>query len=107
MVRPLQHPILDHISLDGILHAMSDPIRREIFFNLEGCEAKPCNKSVEGLAPSTLSFHYKILREAGLVHSEKKGIEVLNTIRTKDLNKKFPGLINLIKKFHNQINPIT
>lgn len=101
MARPLQHPKIEQINLDGILHALSDPIRREILFNLEGCEAKPCNKSVEGLAPSTLSFHYKILREAGLVHSEKKGIEVLNTLRIKELNKKFPGLLSTIKKFHN------
>ena len=59
-----------------------------------------CAKSCENLAPSTLSFHYRVLREAGLIFSEKRGVEVINTLRLKDIEARFPGLLKTIFKHH-------
>ncbi|TGN18231.1 ArsR/SmtB family transcription factor [Leptospira idonii] len=104
MTRPFHHPRLEEITLDGLLHALSDPIRRQIVFNLVGCEGKSCNKTFEGLAPSTLSFHYKVLRETGLVRSEKKGVEVINFIRKEEIESKFPDLLKKVYQFHHPTN---
>ncbi|BDA79232.1 transcriptional regulator [Leptospira kobayashii] len=96
MPRPFYHPSLKEITLDGLLHALSDPTRRLILFNLIGCEGKSCSQTCDNLAPSTLSFHYKVLRDSGLVRSEKKGIEVMNVIRKDEIDSKFPGLLETI-----------
>ena len=90
------HPGVDDITLDGILHALADPVRRNIVKALKDGQALNCSKTCDKLAPSTISFHYKILREAGLIRSEKKGVEVLNTLRCDEVERKFPGLLPAI-----------
>ena len=108
MARAFQHPSVKDISLDGVLHALSDPIRRQIVAKLAGCpnilkSGMSCSKTCDQLSPSTISFHYRILREAGLVRSEKKGVEVINTFRKEDIEKKFPGLLESILGHHKPL----
>ena len=87
--------------MDGILYALSDPIRRSVIAKLATCEEMSCSKScAQDLSPSTISFHHKILRENGLIYSEKKGVSVVNTLRKDEIDKKFPGLLDSILKFH-------
>jgi hypothetical protein len=40
------------------------------------------------------------LREAGLIRSERKGVEMLNTSRCPEIEKRFPGLIRAIVNAH-------
>src|SRR5579872_1469490 len=96
MPRPFHHPAAKDVTLDGVLHALSDPTRRQIVTKLAGCDGMRCNKTCDVLPPSTLSFHYKVLRDAGLVHSEKIGVEVINTLRKKEIDRRFPGLLGSI-----------
>jgi DNA-binding transcriptional ArsR family regulator len=49
---------------------------------------------------STLSQHFKALREAGLIRSERKGVEMHNTSRCEDIDGRFPGLIQAIINAH-------
>lgn len=68
---------------------------------LASCEGMSCSKAcANGISPSTISFHYKILREAGLIRSEKCGIEVINTLRKQEIDRKFPGLLDSILRHH-------
>jgi DNA-binding transcriptional ArsR family regulator len=97
---PFHHPTLKQISLDAVVHALSDPLRREIVVRLMECEGMRCNQSCDVISPSTLSFHFRVLRESGLVKSQKKGIEVHNTLRKKDIDKKFPGLLDAVLAHH-------
>ncbi len=99
MPRSFSHPALKEISIDGILYALSDPARRAIVAKLlQG--GGSCTKScAEGMAPSTISFHYKTLRENGLIRSEKQGVEVISTLRKSEIDRKFPGLLDSILKF--------
>lgn len=55
-------------------------------------DSMSCIQACASLPPSTISFHHKILREAGLIQSEKKGVEVINTLRRQDIDEHFPGL---------------
>ncbi len=89
------------LTIDGLLYALSDPIRREIIAKLASCDSMSCAKScAAGLSPSTVSFHHRILRENGLIKSEKVGVAVVNTLRKSELDKKFPGLLDSILKHH-------
>jgi DNA-binding transcriptional ArsR family regulator len=50
----------------------------------------------ETVAKSTLSFHFKVLREAGLVRMVPQGRRVLVSLRREDLETRFPGLLEAI-----------
>jgi DNA-binding transcriptional ArsR family regulator len=96
------HPSRDDITLEGVLAALSDPMRLRIVKSMvsqHGCmsctEAAPC----PDMAKSTLSNHFRILREAGLIHTEKKGVEHRNVIRRDDIEARFPGLLKTILGF--------
>jgi DNA-binding transcriptional ArsR family regulator len=100
-MRPLPHPKVEEITVEGILHALSDPIRIEIFVQLARSEcAKNCSSFVhvakDALPKSTLSQHFRILREAGLIRSERKGVELINSTRCAELQDRFGPMIQAI-----------
>ena len=95
------HPAKEDITLDGVLAALADPMRLRIMRSLmevEGClscsEAAPC----PNMAKSTLSHHFRILREAGLIRTSKSGVENRNVVRAEEINQRFPGLLELVLK---------
>lgn len=96
------HPARDEITLAGVLAALADPMRRRIVRSLvteNGCmsctEAAPC----PDMAKSTLSNHFRILREAGLIRTSKQGVQHRNVLREEDINARFPKLLKLILSF--------
>jgi DNA-binding transcriptional ArsR family regulator len=104
-MRPLLHPSIDDVTLEGILHALADPVRVAIYARLAGaCSASTCSNFLEvGERPipkSTLSQHFRALREAGLIRSERNGVEMLSLSRCKEIEQRFPGLIPAIMKAH-------
>ena len=97
-MKPLYHPAVRDISVEGILHAFSDPVRVQIYAEIERSECSQiCSKFLKlgnrTLPKSTLSQHFKILREAGLIRSERKGVELHNTTRCEELKDRFGGMI--------------
>jgi DNA-binding transcriptional ArsR family regulator len=97
-MKPLVHPALEDITVEGILHALSDPTRVEIFSTIadSNCSANCASfLTVAGKAipKSTLSQHFKVLREAGLVRSERIGVEMQNASRCSEIETRFPGLL--------------
>jgi DNA-binding transcriptional ArsR family regulator len=100
-VKPLVHPALEDVTVEGILHALSDPTRVEIFATIadSGCSVN-CSSflAVGGKAvpKSTLSQHFKVLRDAGLVRSVRVGVELQNTSRCLEIERRFPGLLPAI-----------
>ena len=100
-MRPLLHPSAEDITVEGILHALSDPVRADLFARIAGAScALTCSGVVEASAlqvpKSTLSQHFKALRDAGLIRSERKGVEMHNTARCDEVNRRFPGLLPAI-----------
>jgi DNA-binding transcriptional ArsR family regulator len=103
MARAFIHPSSKDITLDGVLHALADPIRREmVAFLLKNGGTNCAACSCPDMSASTVSFHTKILRESGLIHSEKVGVSVINVVRYDELNKRFPGLLDTILAFHTR-----
>jgi DNA-binding transcriptional ArsR family regulator len=107
-MRTPYHPNIEEITVEGILHAFSDPVRIEIYANLAASAcAKNCstflNIQKRVLPKSTLSQHFRILREAGLVRSERKGVELINSIRWEDLKERFgPMILAIVDAYSKQ-----
>jgi DNA-binding transcriptional ArsR family regulator len=105
-MRPLFHPSMEHVTVEAILHALSDPVRAAIFAEIAGASCpQTCsnfvNISEKAIPKSTLSQHFKALREAGLIRGERQGVEMRNTSRCAEIDKRFPGLIASIIKAHS------
>jgi DNA-binding transcriptional ArsR family regulator len=107
-MRPLYHPSLEDITVQGILYALSDPVRVRICVELSQAE---CAMNCAAFLPngntkipkSTMSQHFKILREAGLIRSERKGVELKNSTRCHELKKKFePMIMEILKAYANE-----
>jgi DNA-binding transcriptional ArsR family regulator len=105
-MKPLFHPSIEDVTVEGILHALSDPVRVAIYAGIARSECpQTCSSflkvSERNIPKSTLSQHFKALREAGLIHGERRGVEMHNTSRCAELDKRFPGLIRAIINAHN------
>src|SRR5690242_20214500 len=99
-MRPFTHPSRDSITVEGILHALSDPERLAIYASLASAgSAQSCANfqriNERSIPKSTLSQPFRVLGEAGLIRSERHGVEMLNTPRA-EVEQRFPGLINTI-----------
>jgi DNA-binding transcriptional ArsR family regulator len=109
-MRALFHPKVEDITVEGILYALGDPVRVRIFMELANAECtKNCstflNIEPTPLPKSTLSQHFKILREAGLIYSERKGVELHNRTRCVELKDRFGEMIgSIIKAYVEQQN---
>ena len=95
-MRTLHHPRVDEISLPEVLHALSDPVRLEIVRLLADEQERPCSAVEAKVAKSTLSHHFKVLREAGITFTRANGTHRLVSLRTQDLDQRFPGLISSV-----------
>jgi DNA-binding transcriptional ArsR family regulator len=93
----LHHPDRGEIELAAVLHALSDPHRLEIVRRLaEDSEPRPCGTLELGLSKSTMTHHFRILREAGLVEQRREGTAKLTSLRRGDLDARFPGLLDAV-----------
>jgi len=104
-MRPLLHPSIEDVTVEGILHALSDPVRVAIYAGIVGSNcAQTCSSfttvSEKEIPKSTLSQHFKVLREAGLIRAERQGVEMRNTARCAEIDKRFPGLLMAIVNAH-------
>lgn len=95
-MRPIYHPDSKDITLTGVLYALGDPIRLEIVKRLAQEGEIPCAALDLPVAKSTLSHHFKILREAGVIACRKQGTQHLNSLRQLELQQRFPGLLETI-----------
>ncbi len=92
-MRPFYHPQSTDISLAGVLYALGDPVRLSIVRQLADRELSCAELDCGNVAKSTLSHHFKILRESGVVRSRKDGTQHINTLRREDLEQRCPGLL--------------
>lgn len=95
-MRTLHHPRVDELELSEVLHALSDPVRLEIVRLLADQTERPCSSVEAKVAKSTLSHHFKVLREAGITWTRANGTHRLVSLRTEDLDERFPGLISSV-----------
>lgn len=94
------HPNLNDVPLASVLHALSDPARLAIVRKLSAdCQGPglACNSASPCELPrATMSNHFNVLRNAGLIESRKQGTTVLNRLRREDVDTRFPGLLDAV-----------
>lgn len=90
------HPHKEDMRLISVLHALADPIRLEIVRCLAEAEERTCGMYEMNIAKSTLSHHFKVLREAGIVKVRIDGKHRYYSLRKEDIETAFPGLVSSI-----------
>ena len=88
------------MQLGDVLCALSDPLRRKIVVTLaaEPCGTeRHCTSFGLPVTKATLTHHFKVLREAGLVRQVDRGNSRMAQLRLADLEARFPGLLALLR----------
>ncbi|WP_370467501.1 ArsR/SmtB family transcription factor [Streptomyces capoamus] len=93
--RALPHPDREEIRLEGVLHALSDPMRLRIVRELAAGEAElSCSQFELPVTKSTTTHHFRVLRESGVIRQVYRGTAKMNGLRRDDLDGLFPGLLD-------------
>jgi DNA-binding transcriptional ArsR family regulator len=59
-------------------------------------EPRPCGTFGLKVTKSTLTHHFRVLREAGVVEQRREGTTKLTSLRRDDLEQRFPGLLDAV-----------
>jgi DNA-binding transcriptional ArsR family regulator len=97
-MRIYTHPSPKDFTLELIFHALSDPLRLEIVRHLSEVTEATCGELDGGRPKSSVSHHFRRLREAGLVQTRVAGTVHQNTLRRVELDARFPGLVDAVLK---------
>ncbi len=93
----LQHPPVEELELTTVLHALSDPQRLSIVRSLADADAPVrCGGFGLSVTKSTLTHHFRVLREAGVIGQAEDGTAKLNSLRREALDARFPGLLDAV-----------
>lgn len=84
------------IKLKRVMHALSDPERLRIVRTLARGDEITCGALLADRPKSSMSHHFKILREAGLLRTRVEGKDHHNALRLEELNTRFPGLLDSV-----------
>jgi DNA-binding transcriptional ArsR family regulator len=96
---PLPEPVADDLRLETVLGALSDPLRLRIVQKLlleSEAFDHPCSWFEIDRPKSTLTHHFRALREAGVTRQRQYGLERRSQVRVDDLEERFPGLLDLV-----------
>ena len=95
-MRPFKRPPASGLILERVLYALSDPVRLEIVQRLAEVSEASCGELDGGRPKSSMSHHFRVLRDAGLVMTKSVGTTHMNSLRRSDLDARFPGLLDAI-----------
>jgi len=91
------HPEPEQIQLENVLFALGNPLRLAIIRQLaDGCEMS-CNAlRPQDVAKSTMTHHWRVLRDSGVIWQRPQGRENIISLRREDLDARFPGLMAIL-----------
>ena len=92
----MMHPDTSDIRLKRVLYALSDEVRLSIVRQLAREGTASCAALDGGRPKSSMSHHFRVLRECGVVRTRSEGVTHMNELRQTDLDRRFPGLLSAI-----------
>ncbi|MEU4842476.1 ArsR/SmtB family transcription factor [Nocardia testacea] len=93
------HPSREQICIENVLSALGNPIRLAAVRVLADGGERNCTSVLETIgvtAKSTMTHHWRVLREGGVIYQIPSGRENLVTLRREDLDARYPGLLEAI-----------
>ncbi|MET9029093.1 helix-turn-helix domain-containing protein [Nocardia sp. NPDC004168] len=98
----LPEPARADLRLDHVLAALSDPLRltmvRRLLLDSPDTD-RSCSWFGIDRPKSTLTHHFRVLREAGVTRQRRYGLERRSQVRVDDLEARFPGLLDLVRSW--------
>ncbi|MEU4563115.1 helix-turn-helix domain-containing protein [Actinoplanes sp. NPDC023936] len=95
--RTIEHPDVAQVSLQQVLEALVDPVRRGVVTQLARAgEEMSCGTFDAPVSVSTLTHHFNVLREAGVIRQYYVGTMKMNALRLEEMESRFPGLLPAI-----------
>ena len=91
-----KEPSRKELLLTAVMYALSDEVRLGIVRQLAAKGEQPCGVFEVDRPKSSLSHHFRVLRESGVVSTRKDGKALMNTLRRIDLEARFPGLLGVV-----------
>ncbi|MFE0424078.1 ArsR/SmtB family transcription factor [Streptomyces sp. NPDC058953] len=92
----LPHPEAADIRLVDVLAALGHPVRLEAARALASGEERFCGEILRDVPKSSMTHHWRTLRESGVIHQRRDGRKFFLTLRRDDLDARFPGLLDLV-----------
>ncbi|WP_279045221.1 ArsR/SmtB family transcription factor [Cedecea davisae] len=90
------HPEREQIRLENVLFALGNPLRLEIIKSLADGVELSCGALRKDVAKSTMTHHWRVLRDSGVIWQRPQGRENLISLRREDLDARFPGLLETL-----------
>lgn len=95
----LPEPAVGDIRLERVMGVLAEPLRltivQRLLLSSEDFD-QTCGWFRFDRPKSTLTHHFKALREAGVITQRQYGLERRSRVRLEDLNARFPGLVDLV-----------
>ncbi|GIG69669.1 ArsR/SmtB family transcription factor [Phytomonospora endophytica] len=96
---PLPEPRVDELRLENVFGVLADPLRlgivRKLLLESEAFD-HTCGWFGLDRPKSTLTHHFRALRDAGVIRQRQYGLERRSHVRVEDLEARFPGLLRLV-----------
>jgi DNA-binding transcriptional ArsR family regulator len=106
-MRKMRHPAIEEVGLSQLLYALSDPVRLDVVRRLAHGGEATCSALDGGRPKSSMSHHFRVLREAGLVRTRTDGPAHMNDLRRDEIDRRFPGLLAAVLAAEPDLNDPT
>ena len=95
-MKTVYSPGLKKMPLSFIFYALNDPVRLEIIRMLLIRKEVSCGECRSKVSKSTMSHHFKVLRESGLIQRREEGTLHYISIRRTEIESRLPGLLTIL-----------
>jgi DNA-binding transcriptional ArsR family regulator len=95
-MRALPLPTPETFQIAAVLHALSDPIRLAVVRQLAEDGPQTCGLIRSPISAPSMSRHFRILREAGVIRADPIGTSRVLALRRDELDARFPGLLSAV-----------
>ena len=92
------HPERAQIRLENVLTALGNPLRLAVVRALASEGERACGSLLQGQTKSTMTHHWRVLRDSGVIWQRPQGRENMISLRREDLDARFPGLLDTLLK---------
>ncbi|PDP87580.1 transcriptional regulator [Glycomyces fuscus] len=92
----LHHPDASDVELVDVLAALGHPVRLDVVRTLADGEERFCGEVVSDIPKSSMTHHWRALRESGVIRQRRAGRRLYITLRRDELDARFPGLLDLV-----------